>query len=237
LLTHALRSEFDAILIGGNTFRIDNPRLNNRLWKNKKKNQDEDHDTTREVDKYNEEKQSIIPVILDTHLNHIIKLIHSKQVISCAVSNPNLVIVCCHQQAYDQYHKEILEYCTAHNVCIKLQPCECNPTTSQLELKDVMEKLHHNHGIESIMVEGGASILSSFLSNCRDLVDCVCVTIFPRWIGKRGLNALADLTLPQKQDGATCEEETMEFLSNSEWFPLGPDCIYLAFTSQQTSFS
>ena len=54
LMTHALRSMHDAILVGGRTLFIDNPRLSNRLW-----------------EASNRQPQ---PIVLDTNLRYINKL-------------------------------------------------------------------------------------------------------------------------------------------------------------------
>jgi Pyrimidine reductase, riboflavin biosynthesis len=225
LLTHALRSKFDAILIGGNTLSSDNPRLNNRLWSDQQDDEDNgDHGEENSLQttmSRNHISSQPIPVVLDTHLNHVMTFIRRDQIVSlsCAKSHP-FVIVCCSQQAYDDHYKEILEYCTRCNVCIKLQPCQCNPKTCHLDIENVVYQLRQKHGIQSIMVEGGASILSSFLVHYRYLVDCICITICPKFIAKHGLNALTN------EHG----HEELEDLSSSftsHWYPLGPDCIYL----------
>lgn len=224
LLTHALRSKFDAILIGGNTLSSDNPRLNNRLWPDQQDDEDiGDHgeeNSLQTMSQFHISSQPI-PVVLDTHLNNVMTFIRRDQIesLSCAKSHP-FVIVCCSQQAYDDHHKEILEYCTRCNVCIKLQPCQCNPKTCHLDIENVVYQLRQKHGIQSIMVEGGASILSSFLVHSPYLVDCICITICPKFIAKHGLNALTN------EHG----HEELEDLSSSfksYWYPLGPDCIYL----------
>lgn len=71
-MTHALREQHEAILIGGNTLEIDNPRLSNRLWGNHFQRQPR-------------------PVVLDTQLRHIREMEGS-----CRLRNP---IICCSIQA------------------------------------------------------------------------------------------------------------------------------------------
>jgi len=63
VMTHALRSIHDAVLVGGNTMAIDNPRLNVRCW------------TKRE--------NFPRPVVLDTNLRHISDKWRAKNVIVC----------------------------------------------------------------------------------------------------------------------------------------------------------
>lgn len=76
LLTHAIRSVHDGILVGGRTLLIDNPRLTNRLWDD------------------SEGKQPR-PIVLDTHLRYIRELGDSERV-------ENL-IACCSEEAAASY--------------------------------------------------------------------------------------------------------------------------------------
>lgn len=74
LMTHALRSMHDAILIGGTTALIDNPRLTNRLWRGDNQPR---------------------PIILDPNLKCIRELGDNRK-----VENP---IVCCSREALEQF--------------------------------------------------------------------------------------------------------------------------------------
>jgi riboflavin-specific deaminase-like protein len=212
LLTHALRANFDAIIVGGNTLSTDNPRLNNRLW-NGNDGQQESNDATL--------KQPI-PVILDSNLRHVMSMVESNQIINCAKSH-EFIIICCRKSAYEHYSKKIKQYCNVHNVSIKLQVCDCIEDSKRLSLKHVLQRLGENHRIESVMVEGGASIISSFLDQHADLVDCVCVTICPRFVGSKGLNALKSALI------TGCEGDGMLEFKSSNWFQLGQDSIFVAF--------
>lgn len=64
-MTHALRSAHDAIMIGGRTLSIDNPRLSNRSW------------GTRQP----------TPIVLDTNLKHL-KILGNK------IRAKNLIVCC-----------------------------------------------------------------------------------------------------------------------------------------------
>ena len=261
LLTHALRSQFDAILIGGKTLSLDNPRLNNRLWKPRTLLPSEEQDVnvnenvrdTSTVSKDNGNPMSMsmpsssssdqiilpnkqpIPVILDTSLRNVLRMVESDTFIKSAGSH-EFIIVCCSQDAYyddDENNKRIIQdYCNSHNnVVIKLLPCKTNDSSPGLDLRDVMYKLRSIHDIGSIMVEGGASILSACLSNCQ-LVDCVCVTVCPRVVGRSGLNALGTAEFRRNNNneggnGGHSEGCMLEF-EESKWFLLGLDCIFLA---------
>ena len=195
LLTHALRSQFDGILIGGNTLRSDNPRLNNRLWA---EDWHEFEEGKMVLKSTSGELKQPIPIILDTHLRHVMDMVESSHFIKAAV-NHELIIVCCSQEAYDQHRKRIQSHCVSNNFAIELLPCASNDSSPGLDLEDVVYNLCMIHGIYSIMVEGGASVLSGFLSN-RELVDCVCVTICPRMVGACGLNALGSANVGSKDD-------------------------------------
>ena len=265
LLTHALRSQFDAILIGGKTLSLDNPRLNNRLWTPRTLLPSEEQDVnvnenvrdTSIVSKDNGNPMSMsmpssvqsssssdqiilsnkqpIPVILDTSLRNVLRMVESDTFIKSAGSH-EFIIVCCSQDAYydeDENNKCIIQdYCNSHNnVVIKLLPCKTNDSSPGLDLRDVMYRLRSIYDIGSIMVEGGASILSACLSNCQ-LVDCVCVTVCPRAVGRSGLNALGTAELRRNNNneggnGGHSEGCMLEF-EESKWFLLGLDCIFLA---------
>jgi riboflavin-specific deaminase-like protein len=219
LLTHALRSQFDGIIIGGNTLKTDNPRLNNRLWA---ENWHEFEVGKVVLKSTARELKQPIPIILDTNLRCILEMIDSAGVINAAISHP-LVIVCCSQESYNEHHKRIETYCEYNNFSIELLPCACNDSSTGLDLEDVVYNLCMVHGVYSIMVEGGASILSGFLSK-KDLLDCVCVTICPRMVGLRGLNALGAADIGGKSN----QESNMLEFDNNSWFTLGSDCIFLA---------
>ncbi|OEU21435.1 dihydrofolate reductase [Fragilariopsis cylindrus CCMP1102] len=180
-LTHALRSIHDAILIGGKTLVIDNPRLNNRLWllssssSSSSSNTNETEDTTYGNDTNNipllqvqQQQQQPRPVVLDTHLTYIRQLGNS-------IRAKNL-IVCCSE---DAYNKAIREGSYKHKTT--------NTHTSSnsiLDISDVLLRLKDEFGIQSIMVEGGGFIISEFMN--EKLFDYLCVTISPKLLGYHG---------------------------------------------------
>ena len=230
LLTHALRSQHDGILIGGNTLSTDNPRLNNRLWSESEQNNIGEEGKMILSSTAQLRLRQPIPIILDTGLRHLMKMIESNDGIKAARSH-DFIIVCCNQDAYDVYHKTTQDYCTTNDIKIELLPCAHNKSGRGLDLKDVLHQLCTKFDIQSVMVEGGASILSSFLSN-HDIVDCVCITLCPRVVGGCGLNAMgsANFSSGDKHDDS-CSSNLLEFdtgTTDSSWFTLGPDCIFLA---------
>jgi 2,5-diamino-6-(ribosylamino)-4(3H)-pyrimidinone 5'-phosphate reductase len=145
LLTHALRSMHEGILLGGRTFSIDNPRLTNRLW------------GAATDDSASQPR----PILLDSNLNHVQTL-----GTNCRLKNP---IICCSEEA--AFSLESLPF--------DAQILACQRTSDgKLDIRDVLQQLKLRHGIKSIMVEGGAAVLSSFFE--KDLVDALCTTIAPK---------------------------------------------------------
>jgi 2,5-diamino-6-(ribosylamino)-4(3H)-pyrimidinone 5'-phosphate reductase len=151
LLTHALRSIHDGILIGGRTLSIDNPRLTNRLWQTSL-------DTGQII-----ASQQPRPVVLDTNLRHI-------RILGPDVNLKN-PIVCCSRNA------KLLssDMNLPKGVCIL--PCRSNPDGS-LNINDILKQLHRSYGIQSVMIEGGVATLSSFFK--ANTVDGLVVTIAPK---------------------------------------------------------
>jgi diaminohydroxyphosphoribosylaminopyrimidine deaminase / 5-amino-6-(5-phosphoribosylamino)uracil reductase len=179
IMTHALRSIHDAIIIGGQTLSADNPRLTNRLWGDRQPR----------------------PVVLDTNLKHIRKLE--------GIMKAQNIIVCCSEEASTSLALENLS-------SVEILPCRLNSDKS-LDLHHVLEQLKNQYGIHTVMVEGGSSVLSSFvLEGCADYI---CVAITPKLIGnKNGLAAFSTMeTTPW-----------MNFQHNGEFLNLGSDCIYIS---------
>jgi len=242
-LTHALRSIHDAILVGSNTLSIDNPRLNNRLWP--------PNDPGKNI-----VRKQPIPIILDTHLRHIRSL--GKNI---RAQNP---IVCCSEEAYQQAleegycdpnkaetnkesnHEHIISNSNNEDFLssVKLLPCdtkiisisnESKEKRIVLDLQDVLSKLHLKLGISSLMIEGGASVLSQFVSeiydgNCGEdeysnqaLFDCLCVTISPKLLGANGLASLSSSYRGNKP-GAN--------IGRIKCIALGNDCVLFVHRKQ-----
>lgn len=115
LLTHKIRSQSDAILIGTNTAQLDNPRLNNRLYPG----------------------SSPLRVVLDKEgrLDKTLNLFTD--------NDPTTVLTTRTDYILKGNHKEVI-------------------TLLNWELRDILEELYRLD-IRSLMVEGGASLLKSFV--------------------------------------------------------------------------
>lgn len=163
-LTHRLRSLHDAILVGVGTVLSDNPRLTVRGMRG----------------------PSPQPVILDSRLRTppdaylVTQHPHpawiaalSTEIDTQASSNPLLAQL---SNLNDLGHQN-------RPSNLRIIPLPASP--EGVDLVALLEALAES-GISSLMVEGGARVLTSFLA--QGLVDWVSITIAPRFIG--GLHAV-----------------------------------------------
>jgi riboflavin-specific deaminase-like protein len=151
------------------------------------------------------------PVVLDTRLEHVRKLGASQRAQD--------VIVCCNLKAAESFSEEF-------NNNLELLPCQCD-ADGRLVLGDVLERLQNTYGIRSVMVEGGASVHSAFLS--ERLVDCLCITIAPKVLGNdRGLACFSTINGPENTNAT--QQDYIDLARGSQpshFVPLGSDCIYI----------
>ena len=192
LLTHGLRSLHDGILVGGFTLSIDNPRLSNRLWTLNKDNLKQPR-----------------PIVLDTNLQHL------KRVLSTGKLNAQNPIVCCSMSALELQEESYLAHLAK---IVTLLPCQVD-STGELNIGDVLHRLRNECFIQSIMVEGGSAVISSFIRSGQ--IDCLCITIAPKFLGPRGLSTWCfDIGL-----GST---NLIQEFHHTEAFTLGCDFILVA---------
>lgn len=146
------------------------------------------------------------PVVLDTQLRFPL----SAQLLDGAGPTP---IIATNQKS-DSARFERLEAAGAQVLRL---PCDGEKGVSLAALLGALAE----RGLRSLMVEGGAQVITSFL--CRRLVDHVAVTIAPMFVG--GLPAL-DALLP---DGAAStdgtENEAFPRLRNLSYRWLGRDLV------------
>lgn len=223
ILTHALRSIHDAVLVGGSTLSTDNPQLSNRLWKRGGENPSR--------------LRQPRPVVLDTELRHL-KMVAGEMMAVGA-------IVCCSLEAAEAATSDFCPSLTEIDGNVPrlvLLPCKRDPAGQGLDLVDVMRKLYNLHGIRSVMVEGGSAVLSAFatataqhpvsvMGRGEGFLDCICITISPKLIGgKRGIPAFQNLDLNRGEQDGRALVKLIDFdKENFQFFKtLGADCIYLA---------
>ena len=75
-----------------------------------------------------------------------------------------------------------------------------------------------NEGIESVMIEGGASVISTLLS-MPELVNSVIVTIAPTWLGQGGVTVSP---APKVEAG---ERINAARLQPTAWRQFGADAV------------
>lgn len=157
LLTHALRSIHDGILIGGTTLSLDNPRLTNRLWNVHSESPTQLSSTVL---------PSPRPIVLDSSLDRALRLGRR-----CRLHGP---IVCCSDHVTESKIKTAKKLLPVGALILQ---CRMTPD-GKLDIEDVLLRLKLQCGIQSVMVEGGPLVLSSLFG--AGLVDAVCVTVAPK---------------------------------------------------------
>lgn len=60
--------------------------------------------------------------------------------------------------------------------------CPLQQSDHRIDLKQALDKVRESYRIQKIMVEGGASIITSLLSSPECIVDYVIITIAPLWV-------------------------------------------------------
>lgn len=182
VMTHALRSVHDGILVGGSSLLVDNPRLTNRLWGSRQP----------------------LPIVLDTNLRSVQELGSRRRAQN--------VLVCCSHDAAAATNKTL-------DGNLTLVPCNVRDD-GWLDLGDVLHQLLWR-GIRSVMVEGGARVLTSFVRH--GLVDCVCVTIAPKLIGnERGVSSIQNIP-----SSSSTEPSIVDLTHNTQrFFVLGNDVVF-----------
>jgi 2,5-diamino-6-(ribosylamino)-4(3H)-pyrimidinone 5'-phosphate reductase len=171
-LTHALRAECDAILVGGNTALVDNPRLDTRL-------------------DCRPDAPSPTPVILDSRLRLSPDARMFERFRREKGLRPPVVYVA--EEKLDTSARERHDIARIVAVPDGKKRGRC--------LRSVLADLHHVQGVSAVMVEGGASVLASFMEEDDErIVDFVIVTVAPQFLGARGVCVDARLRQPALVD-------------------------------------
>ena len=112
---------------------------------------------------------------------------------------------------------------------LTLLPCRVNEEV--VDLPHALNQLYLQFAIDSLMVEGGAGILSSFLKYS----NCVCATMAPKIGGRKGLSAFGSFDLPGERDDADSSDSNdstdvagrLQNMKDCSFTVLGRDCIFL----------
>jgi GTP cyclohydrolase II len=186
-ITHQLRTEHDAILVGIGTILADNPRLTARLVKGSNPR----------------------PIILDSWLRTPLKsaILHKNP------SSPLIVGL----TSADPLRQALLEAAGAEVILLP------SDNQSRVDL-DILLAYLSEIGIKHLMVEGGASVITSFLAGRQ--VDRVMITIAPVIIG--GQRSIEELLLPVRSaslDGGQISIDQFPTLQDLKFEPAGRDVI------------
>jgi GTP cyclohydrolase II len=178
VLTHRLRTRFDAILVGIETVLADNPHLTVRYAQGRHPQ----------------------PVVLDTHLRIPIQsnLVQRSDLSSWVVSGRNSAL-----ERIDKLAR----------AGVTVLPCQLGGD-GKIDLQRLMLLLA-DRGVNSLMVEGGARVITSFIR--ARLVDQFIITIAPTLIG--GLSVI---------DGPGIHPSTQLRLDQVHYEHLGEDLILWA---------
>ncbi|KAG6594243.1 RIB7, arfC [Phytophthora cinnamomi] len=197
-MTHTLRTIHDGILVGVGTVLADNPSLNSRLVKGTNPQ----------------------PIIIDTHLRcpMDIKLFTlptcAKPIILYGLGSQDPEILG-RKQALEAVGARIFECRTVRG----------DDGRDHVDMIDAFRVAKQN-GINSIMVEGGAAILTSCLQEAaqRHFIDLVVVTVAPTFIG--GLRAVSGLLAPSSATPSP-PASTFPRLQQPHYHVLGEDLVIL----------
>ncbi|KAI9508347.1 dihydrofolate reductase-like domain-containing protein [Russula earlei] len=186
-MTHWMRTMHDGILIGVGTAVNDNPQLNVRLLPFPAQNTHFRH--------YHHPR----PIVLDPHLrlSPTCKLIDNAAkgvgVAPWVISAPPPKIEGFFASEDDDEklqrwgaRRDALQAAGATVILVEPETIhpDLPPATSNLSLRAVLRSLREK-GIRSVMVEGGARVIQSFLS--ERLVDALIVTTAPVLVGRDGV--------------------------------------------------
>lgn len=90
----------------------------------------------------------------------------------------------------------------------------------RMDWNAILRVLAHQ-GIQSVMIEGGGSVINELLSpRYIGLVDSVVVTIAPTWLGKGGV-----LVCPDERRDEDGGKIAVGRLKDPKWVPLGEDVV------------
>lgn len=170
IMTHFLRSQHEALLIGITTFLVDNPSL---------------------LDKFSSDGHKIRPVILDPTFKSR-KVYPTTQLYDNYITGKGLKpIVIISQQLYDSERVEIDSFSKINH--LEVLPLQPN-NSGRFDWETLFQGL--NNHFKSVMVEGGADVINTLLLK-PDLVDSLIVTIGPVYLGKdgTGINPLGSCQL------------------------------------------
>lgn len=151
-------------------------------------------------------KRPPVPVVLDTNLKFNVK---------CRLAQRNPIIIC----GPDTDPERQTKIQELQNVGIRVL-CNKLDKNGRIDLKTAMESLYKEYNMHRIMVEGGASVITNFLSS--NVADACIITVAHTYIG--GLRAFENI------DEKT--QMSMPRLTNVANYLVEPDTIITGFPTK-----
>ncbi|KAI1436082.1 dihydrofolate reductase-like domain-containing protein [Xylaria sp. CBS 124048] len=218
-MTHYLRTRHDAICIGVGTAIADDPGLNSRL----EEEEEEEEVGNNNVNRATTTRQPR-PIIIDprsrwdfTAQSKVMRLAREGKGLA-----PYIVIARTSPPPSPE-KRAILE--AVGGKFIPVGPVSSKgdgegegegEDTGRLDWRTILTAVRQE-GLRSVMVEGGAEVINTLLSEDAGLVDSVIVTIAPTWLGRGGL-----AVCPPRTAGV---EHPVARLAGPVWLPLGEDVV------------
>lgn len=212
-MTHYLRSQHDAILIGKNTAEVDNPSLNCRF----------SYDGSHIVDLAHQPK----PIILDPSKRWRENM--SKKVFYLAKEGLGRGPIWITSQN-DPSLSQIRNEATLPEDLSRIGQCEevggygikaggFEDPPDGVNWQEILVHLSLN-GIRSVMIEGGATVINDLLRDRNQgFIDSVIVTIAPTYLGTGGPVVSPPRTFPDSKEVT---------LKGVQWLPYGQDVVMVS---------
>lgn len=177
---HYLRLENQAILVGGNTVRNDDPILNIRI---------------SGIEESNKYHHKII-------ISKTLEFFDSKKIFN----NQNNIILISSKIHQNSNNKKILDL---KNKGVNF--ILCNEDEDGIILSEALFEIN-KLGINSILIEGGAKTITSFIK--KNLVDEIIVIQSPMIIGKEGKSCIDDLGIEKLKEAYLFEKDHIAEISS-----------------------
>lgn len=202
-MTHFLRAQHQAILIGAGTAIADNPSLNCRIEGTSLEHQPR-------------------PVILDPNNFWNVGNSACFQLAKHRLGLAPWVIVSHH---VDSEKIEKMKEVGGMYIVMPREIVTSQPSGDNLRTEIPWSKILHmlsGRGIRSVMVEGGAGVISSLLrSHNLSLIDSVILTIAPTWLGEGSLV----VSPPQREGDGDGVRAPAVRLKETTWHQFGEDVV------------
>ena len=200
-MTHYLRSVHDAILVGVGTAIADDPALNCRL-----------EDVAGDVSKQPR------PVVLDPHRRWDVETSACLRLAQQGRGKAPWILTGAAGLATGPAE---VNYISLSNI----QDSD-ESHAHAFSWPEILKALHER-GIQSVMIEGGGSVINSLLSpENASLVDAVIITIAPTWLGQGGVV----VSPPRRQAGTAVGR-----LRDTKWYQMGDDAVLCGFLAEQVT--